>query len=203
MDSISLGALMAAAFVNAVLPGPAIFYTIARSAVAGVAAGLRATLGVLLATLLLQAAVFKVLHGLLLISPEGLSAMRMFGASVLAMLAALMLMGRPARPDRLPRSRAQGLGDVAGGLMIGLTSPLHLVFLLAILPQFVDVAAARWTDLVGVSLGIVAVTAVPMVAVSLLGAGALRLSPRGALWITRAGGLVMLGFAGALAAAVV
>lgn len=196
MDSANYLALLAAAFVNAVLPGPGIFLAISRSARSGAMAGVRVTLGMLLATLIVQAATFAVLRGLMLISPEGLSAMRMFGASVLAVLAALLILGRPARPGRLPRSRGQGLGDVLGGLVLGLSSPLHLVFLLAIVPQFVDVPAARWTDLAVVTLGILVVTAVPMVAVSLLGAGALRLSPRGALWLTRAGGVAMLGFAG-------
>ena len=196
MDSASLIALLAASTVNAVLPGPGIFFAIGRSARSGADAGLRATLGFLLATLILLWATFAVLRGLMLVSPEGISAVRWFGASVLAVLAALLILGRPARPGRLPRSRGQGLGDVLGGLVLGLSSPLHLVFLLAIVPQFVDVAAARWSDLAVVTLGILAVTAVPMVAVSLLGAGALRLSPRGALWLTRAGGVAMLGFAG-------
>lgn len=199
MDGASYLALMVAASINAALPGPGIFFAIGRSAGSGVAAGLRATMGMLIATLILLVATFAVLRGLMLISPEGMSAMRMFGASVLAVLAALLILGRPSRPGQMPRSRARGLGDVAGGLVMGLTSPLHLVFLLAIVPQFVDVAAVRWTDLAAVSLGIVGVTAVPMVAVSLLGAGALLLSPRGALWVTRAGGLAMLGFAGAIA----
>jgi len=196
MDSTNYLALLAATFVNAVLPGPGIFLAISRSARSGAAAGLRVTVGMLLATLILQVATFAVLRGLMLVSPEGLSAMRLFGASVLAVLAALLILGRPPRPGQVPRSRARGLGDVAGGLAVGLTSPLHLVFLLAIVPQFVDVAAASLAGLALVSLGIVAVTAVPMVAVSLLGAGALLLSPRGALWLTRAGGVAMLGFAG-------
>ena len=200
MDATPYLTLMAAAFINAALPGPGIFFAIGRSARSGAAAGLRATLGMLIATLIVQFATFSVLRGLLLITPEGMSAMRLFGASVLMMLAALLLLGRPARPGQVPRSRAHGLGDVAGGLAIGLTSPLHLVFLLAIVPQFVDVAAADWTDLAVVSLGIVGVTAVPMVVVSVLGAGALLLSPRGALWISRAGGVAMLGFAGVIAA---
>ncbi len=200
MDSANLLALLAASFVNAALPGPGIFFAIGRSASAGTAAGLRATVGMLLATLILLLATFAVLRGLMLVSPEGISAMRWFGASVLAVLAALLILGRPARPGQAPRSRAQGLGDVAGGLVLGLTSPLHLVFLLAIVPQFIDVAAARGSDLAVVTLGILAITAVPMVAVSLMGAGALLVSPRGALWITRAGGVAMLGFAGAVLA---
>ena len=200
MDGTSYLALLAASFVNAALPGPAIFFAIGRSARSGAAAGLRATVGMLIATLIVLAATLAVLRGLLLISPEGMSALRLFGASVLGVLAALLILGRPARSGQAPRGRAHGLGDVAGGLVMGLTSPLHLVFLLAIVPQFVDVAAAGWIDLAAVGLGIVGVTAVPMVVVSLLGAGALLLSPRGALWITRAGGVAMLGFAGVIAA---
>ncbi len=196
MDSAHVVALLAASFVNAVLPGPGIFFAIGRSASAGTAAGLRATAGFLMATLILLVATFAMLRGLMAASTDGWQALRWFGASVLAVLAALLILGRPARPGSAPRSRAQGLGDVAGGLILGLTSPLHVVFLLAIVPQFVDVAAARWGDLAIVSFGIVAVTAIPMVGVSLLGAGALRLSPRGALWLTRAGGVAMLGFAG-------
>lgn len=196
MDSAHVVALLAASSVNAALPGPGMVFAIGRSASAGTAAGLRATAGMLLATLILLVATFAVLRGLMPASPEGGQALRWFGATVLAVLAALLILGRPARPGQLPRSRAQGLGDVAGGLILGLTSPLHLVFLLALVPQFVDVAAARWGDLAIISLGIVAVTAIPMIAVSLLGAGALRLSPRGALWLTRAGGAAMLGFAG-------
>lgn len=196
MDGANFLALLAASFVNAVLPGPGIFFAIGRSARSGATAGLRATVGMLIATLILLVATFSVLLGLMPVSPDGMPAMRWFGASVLAVLAALLILGRPARQGQVPRGRAQGLGDVAGGLVIGLTSPLHMVFLLAIVPQFIDVMAARWIDLAVVSLGIVGVTAVPMVAVSLLGARTLLLSPRGALWLIRAGGVAMLGFAG-------
>lgn len=53
MDDVALLALFAAAAINAVIPGPGMLLAIGRSAAVGFGAGLRITVGMLLAALLL------------------------------------------------------------------------------------------------------------------------------------------------------
>ena len=76
------------------------------------------------------------------------------------------------------RSRQGCLGDLVGGLATGLSSPVHLLFLLfllAVAPWFVGGSSTGVPDMLVVSLGILVITTVPMLAVSGLAAGSGRL----------------------------
>lgn len=71
MDGANLLALLAASAVNAVLPGPGMVFAIGRSARSGAVAGLRVTVGMLIATLILLVVTFAMMRGLIPVSPDG------------------------------------------------------------------------------------------------------------------------------------
>jgi threonine/homoserine/homoserine lactone efflux protein len=75
---------------------------------------------------------------------------------------------------------------------------VHLVFLLALLPQFVDFAAASASDLALVTLAILVITTIPMLAVSALGARIGRLGFGWARRVTRVSGVALAGARGGL-----
>ena len=199
MNDAALFALFAAAAINAVIPGPGMLLAIGRSAAAGLGAGLWITSGMLLATLLMLVATWAVLLGTLTVSVALFDSLRVVGIFVLAGIAILLLRAGPAplpETAAVPERPRQGcLGDLAGGLATGLSSPVHLLFLLAVVPQFVDVGRTGVPDMLVVTLGILVITAVPMLAVSWLAAGSGRLLELRRHWLSRAGGMAILGFA--------
>ena len=200
MSDAELLALFAAAAINAVVPGPGMVLAISRSAAAGSKAGAWITVGMLLATLLLILSTWAVMLGAVTLSDALFDNLGLAGIGVLAILAVVLLRAGP-EPLTLPASiskwpRRLGFGDLLGGLATGLSSPVHLLFLLALLPQFVDLRVADATDMALVTFGILVITAVPMLGVTILAARSkrsMRLRPH---WISRIGGVAMLGFVG-------
>jgi threonine/homoserine/homoserine lactone efflux protein len=83
------------------------------------------------------------------------------------------------------------------------TSPVHVVFLLALLPQFVDFAAASVPELVCVTAAILVITTIPMLTVSALGARSGRLGFGWARRVTRLSGFALLGLAAFSAVALI
>jgi threonine/homoserine/homoserine lactone efflux protein len=200
MDSISLLALMVAASVNAVVPGPGMLLALGRSAARGMGAGIQVSLGIALATLMLIAVVWAVMAGALILSERGLAVLRLIGIGVLVVLSLMLLFGPGAEAVATPGLRAgqmaRGrLGDLGGGLATGLTSPVHLVFLLALVPQFVDFAVTPTLHLALVTLAIVLITTIPMLGVSVLGARSVRWGFGWARRVTRMSGVALLGLA--------
>ena len=183
---------------------------VGRSAARGIGAGVQVSLGMVLATLLVIALVWAVMAGAVIVSDAGLEVLRVAGILVLFALSLALLLGARAesvaRPGllagRLAAGRLRGrlVGDVAAGLATGLSSPVHLVFLLALLPQFVDLSRAGPGELLVITGGILVITAIPMLIASALGARTGRLGHGWARRVTRASGVALLGFA-ALSAA--
>lgn len=153
MDPHMRAALLLAAAINAVIPGPGMVLAIARAASDGLAAGVKVTLGMILATLVVMCAVWAVFFGLIHLSDSALKVLRVVGVIALALIALSLLKPVPHQttarapiPTRIPLRRrvlrlAQ-MGDLTGGLLTGLTSPVHLLFMLALVPQFVDMTRA-------------------------------------------------------------
>ena len=177
MNAAALFALFAAAAINAVIPGP----------------------GMLLAPLLPSVVTWAVLLGTVTVSLALFDSLRVVGIVVSAGIAILLWRAGPAPlpetaalPERL---RPGCLGDLAGGLATALSRAVHLLFLLAVLPQVVDVGRTGLPDMLVVTPGILVITAAPMLAVGGLAASAgrrLRLRRHGP---SRAGGLAIPGFA--------
>jgi threonine/homoserine/homoserine lactone efflux protein len=193
MDMVTLGALFGAAVVNAAMPGPCIVLAAGRAASSGITAGLRVTAGMVVASLMLIGLAWAVMLGTLLFSPDLFDAMRVAGVVVLVVLAIAMMRASPR--DAAPR-RATRLGDLGGGIAVGLSSPINLVFILALLPQFIDPERASPALFVVSTAVVVAATILPMAAASALGARLGGVAPRGGQWIGRAGGTALLVFAG-------
>lgn len=202
MDQHLLLALFAAAAVNSVIPGPGMVLAMARAASDGFAAGAKVSLGMALATLLVMCTVWAVLAGLLQLSETALLILRLAGIVVILGFAGALLAPGPRRQVApLPGTRRRMLrvarvGDVSGGVLTGLTSPVHLLFMLALVPQFVDLTTATPALLALITAGILAITTVPMLAVSLLAARSGRLGLGWATGVRRMGGVLLLGFVG-------
>jgi homoserine/homoserine lactone efflux protein len=194
MDTLALFALFAAAAANSAVPGPCIVLALSRSAVEGIAAGLRVTLGIALADLTLLAVAWAAIFGAITLSASFFAALKTAGIFAIALIALAMLRGTPqAAGASHPRLR---LGHVATGLGLGLASPLNLVFMLALLPQFLDIDRATTQNAALVTAVVLLGGALPLAAASALGARALRHAPGGGRLIGRAGGIALLGFAG-------
>jgi homoserine/homoserine lactone efflux protein len=194
METIALFALFAAAAANSAVPGPCIVLTLSRSAVEGLGAGLRVTFGIALADLTLLAVAWAASFGAMTLSEPFFGALKSAGIVAIGLIALAML--RDTRQARATDRRRRTLGDVAGGLGLGLASPLNLIFMLALLPQFLDIGRATVQTAALVTATVLIGGAMPLAAASALGARALRLPSDRSRSISRAGGATLLGFAG-------
>lgn len=192
--------LLAATAVNAVVPGPGMLLVIGLSAARGFGAGVRVTLGFLLGKLLTLAIVWSVMAGIMAVSADGLTVLRHGGIAVLLGLALLLLFGTPVDRVAAPglaagRVGRRWMGDLGGGLLTALTSPVHLVFMLALLPQFVPFAEVSRLELALVTAALMVISMIPMLAAAGLGAGTGRLGFGWARHVQRGSGVALLGFA--------
>ena len=203
MDPIALAALFAASFVNAALPGPCIILTFGRAARGGLGAGLRVSVGVLCGDVVLVSLALLALMGLLTVSQQSLAAMKWTGVAMLVVLAARMARARPAGRGPVGDRRGIEAGDILSGAVLGFCSPFNLVFVLALLPQFLPAEGMDADDALLVGGGFLAGPVVAQAGAALLGAGTLRLAGSGARWIDYAGAAALFGFAGVAALAVV
>lgn len=186
--------LFGASFVNSLAPGPCIILTLSRSSRAGMAAGLSITVGVLLAEIALACLSVSVIFGLVLVSGQTLETVRWAGFAALLWLAAKMIRsGKLTAPSRCMRRGI--LGDVASGLLVGVTSPYNLIFLLALLPQFLpatDVTTGQAA--LAVAIFALAATSAQLLAVC-CGSLLCALFRQYGVWIDRAGGAMLAAFA--------
>lgn len=193
MEGITLIGLLGASVVAGAAPGPCILVVAGRAATGGLMRGLGVTLGVMLSSAVLLAAAWAMIIGALSLSDLVINGLRLGGLVVLVALGLAMLCAAPGAG-----SECSGLplGDVASGLALGLSNPLQLLFMFALLPQFVDVSGLVRQDVAVASVVVLLGIAVPMVAAA-AGADALLKPIRARTRaITRGCGLSLLGFAG-------
>jgi threonine/homoserine/homoserine lactone efflux protein len=193
MDPAVVVVLFTATAINAALPGPCTILTATRSAVAGQGAGVRITLGVLSANLVLVTITLVVMHGALTISDQAFGAMKWGGIAVLFAMAARMLLSKSA--DRVSATCAShSLSEIGAGLMVGLSSPYNLVFLLALLPQFVPAEISIVTAMAVIAAVLSGAAAAQLGAVT-LGVCSRGVLGGGARWLDRTGAVCLIGFA--------
>ncbi len=202
MDFQNWVLLLAATAVNSVVPGPGMLLVVGVSAARGFGAGVWVTLGMAIGTLALLGVVWAVMAGTMVLSESGLGLLRVAGVAVLLGLALLLLLfGTPVDRVAAPGLEAgrfgrRWLGDVGGGLLTALTSPVHLVFMLALLPQFVPFQDVSQAEIALITAALVVMTTTPMLAASALGAGTERLGFGWARHVQRGSGVALLAFAG-------
>lgn len=195
---------LAAALLIA-LPGPSVLFVIGRTLALGRLAGLLSVAGnaggMLIQTSLVALGVGAIVAESIVV----LTVIKFAGAAYLVYLGiqAIRHRHRVAAPSstRAPRSRWRLLLE---GFVVGLTNPKSIVFFVAILPQFVDPAAAP-ISLQLAELGFVFVgLALVMDSIWVLTVGAARhwfaRSPRRLSNLGVVGGVAMIGLGGTLAA---
>lgn len=185
MEMIAIAGLFGAAAAAAAAPWPCILVVASRAATGGLERGLCVTLDIMTSSALLLAAAWAMILGLLSLSDAMFEMLRIAGLGIIVVFAVSMLRATPGcGPARVPLR----IDDVGTGLLLGLSNPLQLLFMFALLPQFVPLAHA---DAPAVALATGAVLlgiAVPMVMAA--GAAVVWLGPllRRSHLVTRACG---------------
>jgi homoserine/homoserine lactone efflux protein len=133
---------LAAWTLVALSPGPAVMFVMSQTARHGLRGGVIGTIGIVSGHLFTFSAVALGLAALLAKYSDAVSAIRIVGALYLMYLGVKMLMSktRAAAPINGNGSsgapRAHG-GILLQGLAVQLTNPKNLLFVLALLPQFI------------------------------------------------------------------
>jgi threonine/homoserine/homoserine lactone efflux protein len=149
---------------------------------------------ILFGNLVLATITLAVMRGVLTVSDQAFGAMKWGGIAALLALAARMLLAKPAKDGSAPCA-PHSVSELGAGLIVGLSSPYSLVFLLALLPQFVpaEMGVATITGVLGAVLCGAAVGQLGAVTVGLYSRSVLGAR---SCWFNRAGAVCLVGFAG-------
>ena len=141
---------VAAALALLLVPGPAVFYVVARSVEGGRTTGLVSVLGVELGTLVHAAFAAIGLSALLVSSATAFSVVKWLGAAYLVYLGLQHLLARDEEEEQLPTGEATRLSRVfTQSVLVQVLNPKVALFFLAFLPQFVDPSrGAAWTQVI-------------------------------------------------------
>jgi threonine/homoserine/homoserine lactone efflux protein len=131
-----------AAWLLMAIPGPAVFYVLARSASQGTRAGLVSVAGLHTGTLVHVAAAVLGLSAVLVASATAFTVVKLAGAAYLVYLGARLVaehrrLPTDTGPMPAPRTMRRVFTD---GVVVEVLNPKVAVFFLAFLPQFVDPA---------------------------------------------------------------
>jgi threonine/homoserine/homoserine lactone efflux protein len=139
-DSSTLALFMGATSVFLFIPGPAVFYIVARSIDQGRTAGVVSTLGINTGTLFHVAAAAFGISAVLLSSALAFSIVKYLGAAYLIYLGVRKLLIREEEQG-VKTGEPQKLSRIFGqGMLVSLLNPKTALFFFAFLPQFVDPA---------------------------------------------------------------
>ena len=125
------------------VPGPAVLYVVTRSIEMGRAGGIASVAGITTATFVYVALATAGLSSVLLASSVAFDVLKYAGAAYLIFLGARRLLGHDLEEEteeRAPRTRRMAYTQ---GFVVNLSNPKMIVFIFALLPQFVDPHAAR------------------------------------------------------------
>ena len=125
------------------VPGPAVLYVVTRSIEMGRAGGIASVAGITTATFAYVALATAGLSSLVLASAVAFDVVKYAGAVFLLVLGVRRLLGRGLDEELeapVPRTRRRAYTQ---GFLVNLTNPKMIVFVFALLPQFVDPHAAQ------------------------------------------------------------
>jgi len=139
-DFASLTLFFVAAAALLITPGPAVLYIVARSVDQGWRAGVVSSLGVSIGSLVQVLAASFGLSAIVLSSVAVFSAIKYLGAAYLVWLGLQKLRARDDSGEG-PRVQHDSMRRIfTQGIVVNLLNPKSALFLVAFLPQFVDVA---------------------------------------------------------------
>jgi len=150
-DASTFALFVAAALSLLLVPGPAVFYIVARSVEGGRVTGLVSVLGVELGTLLHVGFAAVGLSAVLVSSVTAFSVVKWLGAAYLVYLGLQHLLVRDGGDEEaLPASTEKRLPRVfTQSVLVQVLNPKVALFFLAFLPQFVDPSrGVAWTQII-------------------------------------------------------
>jgi homoserine/homoserine lactone efflux protein len=129
---------LAAWTLVALSPGPAVMFAMSQAARHGMRGATFGTAGILLGHFVCFLLVAFGLAALLASVNGAMTAIRIVGALYLMYLGARMILSKPREAAALPVAARKADGGIAlQGLLVQLTNPKNLMFVLAFLPQFI------------------------------------------------------------------
>jgi homoserine/homoserine lactone efflux protein len=182
----------------AISPGPAVMFAMSQAARHGMRGAAAGTAGILLGHVLVFGAVAFGLAALLASFSGAVTAIRIVGALYLMYLGAKMLFAKPRGAEAVvaaPVTRAHG-GLVLQGLAVQLTNPKLLLFVLALLPQFISPdypLLLQLSIMLTVTVVIDGIALLAYASIAVRGARALKGS-RALAWLERAFGGALIFF---------
>ena len=134
---------LATALAILLVPGPAVLYVVTRSIEMGRAGGIASVAGITTATAAYVFLAVAGLSSLVIASAAAFDVVKYAGAAYLLFLGIRRLLGRgldEETEERTPRTLRKAYTQ---GFVVNLSNPKLIVFVFALLPQFVDPHAAR------------------------------------------------------------
>ncbi|GEQ75569.1 amino acid transporter [Comamonas testosteroni] len=192
------------ALIAIITPGPTVLLALANGSRHGVRRALPGMLGAVLSDFVLVGAVALGLGALLAASEFWFSVVKWAGAAYLAWLGLRMLRSRGGS-----LSAPQGESGTGGysarsvllkSFLVAVTNPKGYLFCSALLPQFIDPAAAQAPQYIAIALVFALIDFLVMLAYAFAGSRAARLlRGQAVLWLDRLCGGMLLALAGSLA----
>ncbi|MGE0800988.1 MAG: LysE family translocator [Lautropia sp.] len=204
MTSMTLLMFCAVAFVAIVTPGPTVLLALGNGTRHGLRLSLYGMAGAVVSDLILVAAAALGLGALLAASEVAFGIVKWIGALYLAWIGIQLLRSNGVFSE-VPAGAAGGSGPLGRKLFMrsfltAVTNPKGYLFVSALMPQFVDPAAAQWSQWVTIGALFCLIDFFVMLGYAAAGARAVRLlRARGTLWLDRASGAALLAMAGSLA----
>ena len=164
--SLWLGFLLAATMI-AVSPGPGAAASMSAGLRYGYASALRTIAGLQTALLTQLVIVFAGLGVLLQTSALAFNVVKLCGAAYLIWLGVQKWRAAPEAVDET-RARAAANALFVEGLLVNLTNPKAIVFVAALIPQFVDPTRPQWPQFLIIGLTMCGVDTIVMSGYALL-----------------------------------
>jgi threonine/homoserine/homoserine lactone efflux protein len=203
MNTTTLLLFSVVALVAIATPGPTVLLALANGSHYGVRRSVPGMLGAVLSDFVLVGAVALGLGALLAASEFWFSVLKWVGAIYLGWLGIRMLRSRggfelPA--DGTAKAQHGSRAIFMKSFLVAVTNPKGYLFCSALLPQFIDPAAAQTPQYITIAIVFASLDFSVMLAYSFVGARAIRLLKASATkWLDRACGGALLALAGSLA----
>ena len=194
-------AFLATVSVVAISPGPGAAAVMGAGIGHGLAAALRVVLGLQLALLLQLSVVAAGLGALLAASETSFNIIRLSGAAYLIWLGVRQILAPPTPLHAtVEGGRVAGAGWVLRGLLVNLSNPKAIIFIGALVPQFLVLTKPALPQYAVIALTMCCVDALTMSGYGLLGSrlAALMEDPRRLRWASRGFGSAFIGLGLAL-----
>lgn len=163
-------AFLAAAVVIAVSPGPGAVLSISNGVRHAYPVVLRGIAGLEVALLIQLGVVALGLGAVLAASNIAFLVLKVIGAGYLVWLGIAKWRAPAVEPDAADVARGGASGGVfLQGLLVNLTNPKAIIFMVALVPQFINPAMPQWPQFLIIGVTMVAVDAIVMSGYALLG----------------------------------